>query len=267
MDYQAITVERQGGVATLTFNRPDQLNAMNPRLMDEFSDAFARFPAEDDINAIILTGAGRAFMAGADIKDYQRQTPEEFFAFQRRGAALHTAIEACPQPVIAAVNGYAMGGGMEFVMCCDIVLAARGARMGLPEIGIGLIPGGGGTWRTTQALGRTRANYLMMTGQPVLAEDLLPCGFVHEILDPEALMPRARELAAQLAAEPPEAIRGLKRLTRMTVQADMAAVHAAEEKLIVALNVSEVSRERVRAFARRSAEREARKAADAGAKT
>jgi len=255
MDYQALKIDRQGGVATLTLNRPDQL------------DAFSRFPTEAGLNVIVMTGAGRAFMAGADIKDYERQTNEEFYEFQRKGAALHRLIEDCPQPVIAAVNGFAMGGGMEFVMCCDIVLAARGAKMGLPEIGIGLIPGGGGSYRTTWAFGRTRANYLMMTGRPVLADDLVACGFVHELHDPEVLMARVQELAAQLAAEPPEAIRGLKRLTRMTVEADVAAVHAAEEDLIVSLNRSEVSKERVRAFARRSAERAARKAAEAAGQT
>ena len=220
--YQTLTVEKSGRVAIVTFRRADQLNAMNRLMQGEITAAFEALSEDDGVGAIVVTGEGRGFMAGADIKEYAAQTAPEFDSFQAAGTRMYAAIEGNRKPVIAAVNGFALGGGMELVLCCDIVIANQFAKLGLPEIKLGLIPGGGGTQRSVAKLGRNRANLLLMTGAIVLASEFVDAGLVNEVVDAEQLMPRALELAAMIAAEPPAAIEGLKRLTAHAVSGDLA---------------------------------------------
>ncbi|HZP19032.1 MAG TPA: enoyl-CoA hydratase/isomerase family protein [Bauldia sp.] len=253
-----LTVEQSGRVATVTFRRPDQLNAMNRLMQGEITAAFEALGRDRGVGAIVVTGDGRAFMAGADIKEYAAQSEREFDEFQANGERMYAAVEENPKPVIAAVNGYALGGGFELVLCCDIVIASSAARMGLPEIKLGLVPGGGGTQRSVVKLGRNRANQLLMTGAILPAETFERWGLVNEIVAPEALLARARELAEAIAAEPPEAIEGLKRLTSFAERGEPKVGLARERQLVTSLYRSEVGKTRVKAFAEKSAARAAR---------
>lgn len=250
---ETLSVERRDGVALVTLRRGAQLNAMNRRMQAEITEAFEALAGEEDARCIVVTGEGRGFMAGADIKEYAAQTGPEFDAFQAAGARMYAAIEDNPKPVIAAVNGVAAGGGFELALCCDIVLAAEGAKLGLPEIRLGLVPGGGGTQRGVARLGRNLANRLLLTGALLPAAAFAPSGLVAEILPDERLLPRAMELAAEIAAAPAAAAQGLKRLTGLAARGEFAAGFAAERALVCELYRSEVAQARVRAFAERRA--------------
>ncbi|MDU0340552.1 enoyl-CoA hydratase/isomerase family protein [Bosea rubneri] len=251
-NYQTLTVERRGRVALVTFRRADQLNAMNRLMQGEITDVFETLSDSPEVGAIVVTGEGRGFMAGADIKEYAAQTDDEFDAFQAAGTRMYAAIESNAKPVIAAVNGFALGGGMELVLCCDIVLANQYAKFGLPEIKLGLIPGGGGTQRSVAKLGRNRANMLLLTGAIVPASDFVSAGLVAEIVDVAALLPRALELAEAIAAEPAAAVEGLKRLTAHALAGDLAAGLAMERDLVGELYRSEIGQARIQQFAQKS---------------
>src|SRR6218665_7717 len=242
---QTLTVETSGRVALVTFRRADQLNAMNRLMQSEITQAFEALSSDAGVGAIVVTGEGRGFMAGADIKEYA--------AFQAAGARMYAAIENNRKPVIAAVNGFALGGGMELVLCCDIVIANPFAKLGLPEIKLGLIPGGGGTQRSVAKLGRNRANLLLMTGAIVPACEFIAAGLVNEVVDVERLIPRALELARMMAAEPASAIEGLKALTAHAVSGDLAGGLAMEHDILARLYRSETGQRRIEAFAGKNA--------------
>lgn len=250
--YQTLTVEISGRVAIVTFRRADQLNAMNRLMQGEIIEAFEALSDDAGVGAIVVTGEGRGFMAGADIKEYAAQTAPEFDTFQAAGMRMYAAIENNRKPVIAAVNGFALGGGMELVLCCDIVIANQFAKLGLPEIKLGLIPGGGGTQRSVAKLGRNRANFLLMTGAIVPASEFVNAGLVNEIVDVDRLMPRALELAEMIAAEPAAAIEGLKALTAHAVSGELADGLAMERDRLGDLYRSEIGQRRVKEFADRS---------------
>ena len=255
--YQTLTVEISDRVAVVTFRRADQLNAMNRLMQGEITEVFEALSPDDSVGAIVVTGEGRGFMAGADIKEYAAQTAAEFDTFQAAGTRMYAAIEDNRKPVIAAVNGFALGGGMELVLCCDIVIANQYAKLGLPEIKLGLIPGGGGTQRSVAKLGRNRANLLLMTGAIVPASEFVTAGLVNEIVDVESLMPRALELAGMIAAEPAAAIEGLKALTAHAVSGNLGEGLAMERNILGGLYRSEVGQRRVKEFAERSAVKKA----------
>ncbi|MBZ9759185.1 enoyl-CoA hydratase/isomerase family protein [Mesorhizobium sp. ESP6-5] len=250
--YQTLSVATSGRVAIVTFRRADQLNAMNRLMQGEITETFEALSRDDGVGAIVVTGEGRGFMAGADIKEYAAQTSPEFDLFQTAGTRMYAAIENNRKPVIAAVNGFALGGGMELVLCCDIVIANQYAKLGLPEIKLGLIPGGGGTQRSVAKLGRNRANFLLMTGAIVPASEFVNAGLVNEIVDVDRLMPRALELAEAIADEPAAAIEGLKVLTAHAVSGDLADGFAMERDRLGDLYRSEIGQRRVKEFAGRS---------------
>lgn len=256
MTFTTLTCDIADGVALVTFRRGDQLNAMNTVMMAEMTACFEGLSEDAAVRVIVVTGDGRAFQAGADIKEYAAQTEAQFAEFQSNGNRMYASVEHNAKPVIAAVNGYALGGGFEFVLCCDIVIAAETAKLGLPEIRIGLIPGGGGTIRTTLKLGRNMANFLMMTGQALPAAAFVGPGLVNEVVAPDAVVPRAMEIARVIAGEPPAAIEGLKRLTGIAAAGDVAGGLKAEQEVITELNRSDIAKERVAAFAAKSAARE-----------
>ena len=258
---ETLTVERVGRVALVTFQRGEQLNAMNRLMQREIVEAFEALSEDAGIGAIVVTGAGRAFMAGADIKEYAAQTDAEFDAFQRNGTRMYGAIEDNRKPVVAAVNGFALGGGFELVLCCDLVVASVHAKFGLPEIKLGLVPGGGGTQRSVRRLGRSRANLMLMTGAISPAAEF--AALVNEVVESDALLPRALELAGAIAAEPADAIEGLKRLTSWAERGDREVGLERERELVCQLYRSEVGQARVQAFAAKSVARAAEREATA----
>jgi enoyl-CoA hydratase/carnithine racemase len=208
-----ILAEREGTIVTLTLNRPDKLNAIDGAMLDALDEALDQIERDRQVRAVILTGAGRAFSAGADIKEWTTLTPLEFGrSWGLRGHALFDRLAALPPPVIAAVNGIAFGGGLELALSADIRIASTQARLGLPEVTIAALPGWGGTQRLPRLIGPGRAKHMILTGQPVDAATAEAWGLVTETAAPDALLARARQLAAQIAGNAPLAVQATKRL-------------------------------------------------------
>ena len=263
MTYQHLRYETADGIATITFDRPDQLNAMNRVLMEEIIDAVHRLDADPVARVGVLTGAGRAFMSGADIKEYARQTEQEFQGFQILGRGLYAALEGNRKPVIAAINGHAFGGGLEIALACDLVVAAEGAKMGLPEILLHLIPGGGGTQRLPRKLGLNRANELLFTGRSVTAAEMQDWGVVNHVFPHETFAVDARSFAADVAKNSPDALRVLKQLTQLAAGAFNPAAQALENEALGRFYRSAAAQARLAEFLEQSeARRSAKLAAD-----
>jgi enoyl-CoA hydratase len=208
-----ILIERDGTTLTLILNRPDKLNAIDGAMLDALGEALAEIERDRAVRAVILTGAGRAFSAGADIKEWTALAPLEFGrSWGLRGHTLFDRLAALPPPVIAALNGIAFGGGLELALCADIRIASQEARLGLPEVTIAALPGWGGTQRLPRLIGAGRAKHMILTGQPVDAAKAEAWGLVSEVIAQEALLARARELATQIAANAPLSVQAAKRL-------------------------------------------------------
>ena len=224
MDYENILVDREPPIAIITFNRPKVLNALNQAVMDELNAAIGELNADPTIGAIILTGAGqKAFVAGADISQFNELTSmSEAAEFARRGQAVLDRIERLHKPVIAAINGYALGGGCELAMACDIRIAADTARLGQPEINLGIIPGYGGTQRLPRLVGRGMAKYLVFSGEHISAEEARRIGLVEFVVPAAELMEFTRALARKLAAKPPIALRLAKRAINEGLEGNLA---------------------------------------------
>jgi enoyl-CoA hydratase len=224
MNAPRILLERQETIVTLTLNRADKLNAIDGAMLDALDEVLSRLEADRDCRAVILTGAGRAFSAGADIKEWTALTPQEFGrSWGIRGHRLFDRLAGLAPPVIAAINGIAFGGGLELALCADLRIAAEGARLGLPEVTIAALPGWGGTQRLPRLIGPGRAKQMILTGQPVDAAGALAFGLVTEVVAADALLARARELALQLAANAPLAVQAAKRLIDAALPASPAA--------------------------------------------
>ena len=198
MAYETLLVERSDVYAVVTLNRPKVMNALNRALFAELDDAFTALAAESGVRAVILTGSGeKAFAAGADISELASLSAAEGQQLARRGQAVFRGIETCGKPVIAAINGFALGGGCELAMACTIRIASDRARMGQPEVKLGLVPGYGGTQRLPRLVGKGAALKLLLTGDMVGAEEAFRIGLVDEVVPAEALLPRARAIAQQ----------------------------------------------------------------------
>lgn len=195
-------------VAVLTINRPDKMNALNQEVLEALDRALGAVEANPEIRVVILTGAGeKAFVAGADIGHLATLGPAEAEAMSRAGQRIFQRIESFSRPVIAAVNGFALGGGCELALACHIRIASSRARFGLPEVGLGTIPGYGGTVRLARVVGLGHAVQMTLTGAPVGAEDALRMGLVTYVAEPEALLEEARGMADQIAGKGPVAVR------------------------------------------------------------
>jgi enoyl-CoA hydratase len=225
----AVDVEIEEGIAVITMNRPQALNAFNSEQLELLGAAFHALSQDRAVRVAILTGAGdRAFAAGADIKEMVALTPAEGLAFGRKGQTLTAAIERLPQPVIAAVNGYAFGGGCELAIACDIRLASENARFAQPEVSLGIPPGWGGTQRLPRLIGPGLAAEMIYTGRQVHAEEAHRIGLVNAVYPLDQLMSAAREMAARIARNSPAAVRASKNLIRLVSAGDQAAGLAAE---------------------------------------
>jgi enoyl-CoA hydratase len=208
MAFDNLLLERDGAVAIVTINRPRVLNALNSQTIDELRRMILDLKRDDGVRVVILTGAGeKSFVAGADINELAVQTPTGGREHALKGQHVFDLIENMGKPVIAAINGYALGGGCELAMACTLRLAADSARLGQPEISLGLIPGYAGTQRLPRLVGRGKAIEMMLTGVPITAEEALRAGLVSRVVAAAELMAEARNLAAQLAANAPIALR------------------------------------------------------------
>jgi enoyl-CoA hydratase len=188
------------GIALVSVNRPEALNALSASVLDGLDAAVAEVERRADVFGAIVTGSGRAFVAGADIAEIARLDRERGLAFARRGQAVFTRIERLRKPVVAAVNGFALGGGCELALACHVRIASTKARFGQPEVRLGILPGFGGTQRLPRTVGRGVATQLILSGAQIGAEEALRIGLVNEVVEPDALLPRANGLLRELLA-------------------------------------------------------------------
>lgn len=206
MSYQFITLAVENRIATLTVNRPDKLNALNNATIAELGRAIDEVTAREDIGGLIVTGAGRAFIAGADISELANQTPTAAKALSRAGQIVFRRFETSPKPVIAAVNGFALGGGCELALACHIRIASDKAKFGQPEVKLGTCPGYGGTQRLSRLIGKGRAIQLIATGEMIDAAEAYRIGLVNKITSPDSLMSEANAMMSVILANAPLAV-------------------------------------------------------------
>jgi enoyl-CoA hydratase len=230
MDYQHLLIERDGPLATVTLNRPDKLNALDARLVAELTHAIHhfRFDRQDAPRVVILTGAGKAFVAGGDIATMARMSSIEATRFAEAGHRLCYQIEMSPFPVIAAVNGFALGGGCELMLACDLAYAADSAKLGQPEVNLGVIPGFGGTQRLARRVGVAKARELIYTGDILPADEALRIGLVNGVFPAADLLPRVREVALKIASKGPLAVSAAKRVLLRGTDIELATANELE---------------------------------------
>jgi enoyl-CoA hydratase len=206
MPYELLLLDVADRVATVTINRPDKLNALNAGVMREIGAMFDELSSRADVGAVVITGAGRAFVAGADISAIATAESDALEHFAQAGQAVFRRIEQSPKPVVAAVNGFALGGGCELALACHVRVASTAAKFGLPEVRLGLIPGYGGTQRLPRLVGRGRALQLILTGEPVDAAEAVRIGLANSVAEPSALLEAARSLARTMLRNAPIAL-------------------------------------------------------------
>jgi len=209
-----VEMTHDGHVSTLTINRPDKLNALSQEVLSDLSSAIEALAANDEVWAAVITGTGKAFVAGADIAAMKNMTEAEGLEFGALGHRVFTAIENLRCPVIAAVNGFALGGGCELALACDFIYASSKAKFGQPEVNLGIIPGFGGTQRLPRRVGSAAARELIYTGTMINAEEALRLGLANAVFEPDELLAAATKTAAEIASKGPLAVAAAKRLIR-----------------------------------------------------
>lgn len=212
MQFDSLKVVIGDGVAVITIDRPDALNALSPEVLTELTMAVAEIEIQDEVSVVVLTGAGKAFVAGADISVMAEMGTRDAQIFAEIGGGLAQSMEESAKPYIAAVNGFALGGGCELALACDFIYASSKAKMGQPEVKLGVIPGFGGTQRLCRRVGSAKAKELIYTGDVVGAEEALRIGLVDRVLEPEALMEQALATAARIAKNGGLAVSEAKRV-------------------------------------------------------
>ncbi|TYO95256.1 enoyl-CoA hydratase [Geothermobacter ehrlichii] len=216
-----VELRKENRLGIVTINRPKALNALNTQVLAELEQTLREIAVDDKIGVIIITGAGeKAFVAGADIVEMQNKSAEAASDFARKGQNIFRLIQDLPQPTIAAVNGFALGGGCELAMACDLRLASENARFGQPEVNLGIIPGFGGTQRLPRLIGRARAMELILTGRTIKAEEALELGLVNKVVPSSELLNEAVELAKTILVKGPEAVRRAKSAVNKGLEID-----------------------------------------------
>ena len=245
-NYSTITMERRGRIALVTLNRPDSLNALNQEVMSEVADVFARIDQDKEIAVSVLTGAGRAFAAGADIKEMQPQSfsdmyLNDYFAGWDRFAA-------CRKPVIAAVNGFALGGGCELAMMCDVIIASEKAKFGQPEIKLGVTPGMGGSIRLTKAIGKAKAMDLVLTGRMIDAAEADRIGLIARVLPQEGYLDEVMKVAEEMAAFSIPSLMAAKEMVARSLELSTTEGVKFERRLFMGLFATQDQKEGMQAF-------------------
>ncbi len=246
MTYTNIQLERDGAVAVITLNRPKVLNALNRETMDELVDALETLDRVDEVHCVVLTGGERAFAAGADVNEFLTATPVDMLSAYR----FHQweRIRKIAKPIIAAVRGFALGGGCELAMLCDMIVAGEGARFGQPEINLGIMPGAGGTQRLTRAVGKARAMELILTGRPMSATEAAAAGLVTRVVPDEVVLDEAKKLAGHIAQKAPIAVRLAKESILKAYDSTLEGGLDFERKAFYLLFATEDKTEGIEAF-------------------
>ncbi len=254
--YEAIRYDVDHAVATITMRRPDVHNAMNDAMRRELTRCFEGLATDDDVKAVVVTGAGeRAFSAGADIREFVAPLVPVQFREQRRRVDFRQAMDRCWQPIIAAINGFAFGGGLELALACDIRVAAAGAQLGLTEIDLAIIPGGGGTQRLPRLVGRGKALEMILTGARIPADEALRIGLVERVVPTGEALKAATELARTMAAKAPVALRYAKEAVVKGLELSLADGLRLEGDLSTLLRTTEDRVEGAKAFLEKRAPR------------
>jgi enoyl-CoA hydratase len=251
MAYENIIFEKEDNIAIITFNRPEAMNALNNKTRAEFREAIAAVAADDQIKVLILTGSGKAFVAGSDIKEFDQTSAYDAHNIQRLGGL----VEKLDKPVIAAVNGFCLGGGNEIAMGCDIIIASEKAKFGQTEVNIGVIPGGGGTQRLPRLIGVCRAKELIFTGDIIGAEEAFRLGLVNRVVPADQLMPTAKEMAKKIATKSPAALKLAKTAINRGMQTNLESGLNYEYELYSLSLTLEDKAEGVKAFLEKRAPR------------
>ena len=243
----ALLIERPANeIVVFRLNRPQVRNALNLEVRARLADEVTRFGADPDIRCLIVTGSDAAFAAGADIGEMAEAGPVEVMA--RNVQKYWRAVTDCPKPLIAAVEGFALGGGLELALCADIIVAGEGARLGLPEVKVGILPGGGGTQKLARLVGRHRAALLLMTGKLFSAAEAQAMGVVSEVAATGQALPRALEIAHEIAAMPPIAVMQIKEIVNAGLNAPLDTALMLERKAFQLLFATRDQKEGMRAF-------------------
>jgi enoyl-CoA hydratase len=249
MSYKNLIVERAAAVAILTINRPEKRNALNSETVDELRRAILELKHDGGVRAVVLTGAGdKAFVAGADINELAVQTPVGGRDHALRGQHVFDLVEHMGKPIVAAINGVALGGGCELAMACTLRIAADTARLGQPEINLGIIPGYGGTQRLSRLVGKGRALDLLLGGDAISADEAYRIGLVNRVVPAAALLDEAKKTAAALAEKAPVAVRYVIDAVNRGLEMPLAEAQAFEATLFGLVSTTEDMREGTRAF-------------------
>jgi len=246
MLYEMILAETRGQVGLITLNRPHVMNALNNQLMREAMDALEAFDKNDTIGAMVITGNEKAFAAGADIKEMANKSIQQMMDTDH--IAVFGRIRTIRKPIIAAVSGWALGGGCEIAMSCDIIVASETARFGLPEVTIGVIPGAGGTQRLTHAVGKALAMEMILNNRMLSAQEALQYGLVNRVVPVDAYLDEALSLAEEIASRAPLAVRAAKKMINQTYERTLAEGLTVEKQEFYNLFATEDQKEGMKAF-------------------
>jgi len=249
--YSTLRVEKEGSLCRIIFNRPDKFNAINSVMADEIESAFRDFKEDQTLRVGIITGNGKAFMAGADLEEIAARTPEENEAYNLKIMHAFSMLEHQPKPVIAAINGFALGGGLELALACTFRLASQEAKMGLPEVKLGILPGAGGTQRLPRAIGKQQALRLILTGETITSEEGLRIGILLDVVPADLLMSKAQELAEKILQNGPKAVTMAKDAVECGLQMNLDQALAYTNRNLTTLSYGEEMKEGIKAFIER----------------
>lgn len=248
MEYKFLIREDNEGIAVVKINNPKSLNALNSHVVKELHDCFTQLDSDETVKVVILTGEGKSFVAGADIAEMSTLNAEEGGNFAKLGMDTFLLIEKLSKPVIAAINGFALGGGCEISLSCDIRIASTKALLGQPEVGLGITPGFGGTQRLARAIGPAKAKELIYTARNIKADEALEIGLVNKVVEPEALMDEAMAMAKSIAKNSTLAVKYAKKAINAGLQADIDTGMEIEKAQFALCFATEDQKEGMKAF-------------------
>ncbi|NLV16905.1 MAG: short-chain-enoyl-CoA hydratase [Syntrophomonadaceae bacterium] len=248
MEFNNLLLEKDGAIGIITMNRPKALNALNEETLVDLDQAVDLIAKDDEVKAVIITGNGNAFVAGADIVAMQNNNGLQGKAFGTLGQGVFLKIEKLPKPVIAAINGFALGGGCELAMACDIRIASEKAKFGQPEVGLGIVPGFAGTQRLPKLVGAGMAKELIFTGDMIDAQKANQIGLVNRVVAPDELMEEAKKMARKIISNAPVAVRFAKQAINEGLELDVARGQLIEVDLLALCFATEDQKEGMKAF-------------------